>query len=62
MCVCGFVLVVVFYGCIFEVLYLSLRIVPPAFLVEGRGGREGKLNLSKIRVVDTIRLKTKLIL
>ena len=46
--------------------YLPLRIVPPALLAEGggRGGRggRGKLDLSKIRAVGTIRLKTKLLL
>ena len=43
------------------VFYLPLRIVPPALLAEG-GGRGGKLDLSKIRAVGTIRLKTKLLL
>ena len=45
-------------------MYLPLRIVPPAFLAEGRGGRGGKLDLdlSKIRAMGTIRLKTKLLL
>ena len=43
-------------------VYLPLRIVPPALLAERRGGGGGKLDLSKIRAVGTIRLKTKLLL